>query len=94
MRRWALFAPLGALVVFTGYLGLRTGQPVSETEIITRAAEMYLAEAGAGATQTDCAGAPHPQARIVVVCHHPDGRSFTYVMGPRGQVVVGDGPQA
>ncbi len=94
MRRWALFGPLAALVVLTGYLGLRLGQPLGDTEIIERAAARYLAEAGSGAERTDCAATAHPEARLIVVCHHEDGRSFSYVMGDRGEVFERTGPQA
>lgn len=94
MRRWAIFAPLAALVVLTGYLGLRLGQPLGDAEIIERAAARYLAEAGAGAVLTDCAATPHPEARMIVVCRHADGRSFSYVMGDRGEVFEEAGPQA
>lgn len=89
-----LFAPLGALIVLTGYLGVRMGQPLGDTEIIERAAARYVAEAGDGAVRTDCAATAHPQARMIVVCHHPDGRSFSYVMGDRGEVFEAAGPQA
>ncbi|MFZ3581312.1 hypothetical protein ACOI1H_03955 [Loktanella sp. DJP18] len=94
MRRWAIFAPLAALIVLTGYLGLRLGQPLGDTEIIERAAARYLAEVGDGAARTDCAATAHPQARMIVVCHHADGRTFSYVMGDRGEVFERSGPQA
>ena len=94
MNRQALFLPLAALVVLTGYLGLRLGQPPSETEIIARYAARYVAEAGPGAQVTDCAAAPHPQARMVVVCHHSDGASYRYVVGARGGLIRSGGPSA
>lgn len=94
MRRWALFLPLAALVVLTGYLGLRLGQPLSETQIISRYAARYVAEAGAGAQVTDCAATPHPDARMIVVCHHADGATYSYVVGARGELFSREGPQA
>ena len=94
MRRWAIFAPLAALVVLTGYIGLRLGQPLDDTEIIARAAARYVAEVADGAALTDCAATAHPQARMIVICHHPDGRSYGYVMGDRGEVFEQTGPQA
>ncbi len=94
MTRRALFLPLAALVVLAGYLGLRLGQPMDETTIIDRAVARYLAEAGEAAAQTDCAATAHPQARLVVVCHHESGRSYSYVMTDRGQVFESEGPSA
>ena len=94
MNRMLLFMPLAALIALTGYLGLRLGQPLGDTEIIERAAARYVAEAGDGAVRTDCAATAHPQARMIVVCHHADGRSFSYVMGDRGEVFEAAGPQA
>ena len=92
--RPVLFLPLAALIVLTGYLGLRLGQPLDDTAIIERAAARYVAEAGQGAARTDCAATTHPQARMIVVCRHPDGRSYGYVMGDRGEVFEQTGPQA
>ena len=89
-----LFLPFAALVALTGYLGLRLGQPLGDTEIIERAAARYLAEAGAGAARTDCVATPHPQARMIVVCHHPEGGDYSYLMGDRGEIFTQTGPQA
>ena len=94
MTRWRLFLPLAALVALTGYLGLRLGQPLDDTAIIEQAAARYLAQAGAGAARTDCAATAHPEARMIVVCHHADGRSYSYVLGDRGEVFEQSGPQA
>ena len=94
MRRWTIFAPLAALILLTGYLGLRLGQPLTETEIIDRAAARYVAEVGSGAAPTDCAATTHPQARMIVICHHPDGDTRSYVMGDRGEILDQAGPQA
>lgn len=91
---WRWLLPLAALIALAGYLGLRLGQPLEETAIIERAAALYLAQAGAGAQRTDCAAAPHPQARMIVVCHHPDGRTFSFVMSARGAVIPQDGQAA
>jgi len=84
-----MFAPLGALIVLAGYLGYRLGQPVSETEIITHFAAIYVAEAGAGAAMTDCLAVAGQQdgVRLVVVCEHPGGEVYRYPAGPRGQLV-------
>jgi hypothetical protein len=94
MTRWRLFLPLAALVALVGYLGLRLGQPLDDAAIIEQAAARYLAEAGTGAQRTDCAATAYPDARMIVVCHATDGRSFSYVMGDRGEVFERSGPQA
>ena len=91
--RW-LFLPFAALVVLTGYLGLRLGQPLDDTAIIERAAARYVAEVGEGAARTDCAATAHPQARMIVVCHHPNGGTYSYVMGDRGEIYEQAGPLA
>lgn len=86
-RRW-LFAPVAALAVFAGYLGLHLGQPLSETDIITHFARVYVDAQGNGAAMTDCLATPSPRddVRLVVVCTHPTGEIFTYPSGPRGQL--------
>jgi hypothetical protein len=92
-----LFLPVGALVVLAGYLGLRLGTPMTETEIISHYAEIYVKSADAGATLTDCAATNHPDAmvRMVIVCSHPSGTVTTYLVGPRGQLITpSDGPSA
>lgn len=87
-----LFAPLAALVVFAGYLGLRLGQPVSETEIITDFAARYVVQVGDGAAMTDCLARPAtaPDIRLIVVCTHPSGAVYRYPSGPRGELRMGD----
>lgn len=86
-QRW-LFAPVAALVVFAGYLGLRMGQPLTETDLITHFARSYVETQGNGAALTDCLAMPsaHPDVRLIVVCSHPNGEIFTYPSGPRGQL--------
>ena len=86
-RRW-LFAPLAALALLAGYLGLQLGQPLSETEIIAHFAQIYVEEQGAGAALTDCLATPSPRddVRLIVVCSHPSGDVFAYPSGPRGQL--------
>ena len=89
-----IFAPLVVLIVLTGYLGLRLGQPLTDAQIIEHAAARYVADVGDGASRTDCAATSHPQARIIVVCHAADGRTYAYVMGDRGEILDGSAPQA
>lgn len=85
-RRW-IIAPIAALAVVAGYVGLRLGQPVSETDIITRYAQIYVLENGEAARMTDCVATPsqHPNVRLVVRCTHPDGTTHSYFAGPRGE---------
>jgi len=89
MKWGMLFLPLVALIAFAGYLGLRWGQPPSDTEIITRYAAAYLDSAPSGAAETDCAATPHPDEaiRMVVTCTHPFGLITTYYVGPRGEAL-------
>jgi hypothetical protein len=86
-RRW-LFAPIAALTVFAGYLGLQLGQPVTETEIINKFAAMYVAEQNGAAHVTDCIATPNlrTDVRLVVRCTHPDGTVHLYYSGPRGEL--------
>jgi hypothetical protein len=93
-RRW-LFAPVAALTVVAGYLGLQLGQPVTETEIITRYATLYVAEQGDGAQVTDCLAIPslRREVRLVVRCTHPNGTIHSYYTGPRGEPRLPDDPQ-
>ncbi len=86
--RWWMFAPFVVLIAMAGYLGLRLGQPISETDIITHFAAHYVAQNGAGAAMTDCFGAPSPRAdvRLVVICTHTDGTVFEFPTGPRGEL--------
>ena len=93
-HRW-LFAPIAAMTVAAGYLGLQMGQPVTETEIITRYAAHYVAEQGSGAQMIDCLAIPNQRrdVRLVVRCTHPDGRIHSYYAGPRGEPRLPDDPQ-
>lgn len=85
--RW-IFAPLAGLIVLAGYFGLRLGQPVSETDIITHYAQIYVADVGDGAALTDCLAttSPREDVRLIVICTHPEGAVFEYPAGPRGQL--------
>lgn len=89
MMRWVYFVPLVALVIFAGYLGLRSGDLPDETEIINRYAAAYLETAAEGAKATDCAASPHPDVaiRMVINCTHETGLTTTYFVGPRGEAV-------
>lgn len=86
-RRW-IIAPIAALAVVAGYLGLRLGQPVTETQIITSFATAYVEEQGAGAAMSDCLAVPdmRTDVRLVVRCAHPNGTVFSYYAGPRGEL--------
>jgi hypothetical protein len=94
MTRWPVFIPVAALTVFVAYLGLRLGEIPSETQIITQYAEGYVSVAGVGARLTDCAAAPHPSARMIILCHHNRGTTYRYIVGNRGQLIRNEGPSA
>ena len=89
MRRWIYFLPVAALVSFAGYLGLRSGDLPSDTDIINHYAAAYLAMAPEGALATDCAATPHadPAVRLVVSCSNSSGLTTTYFVGPRGEAL-------
>ncbi|MEL6640668.1 MAG: hypothetical protein AAFP98_05040 [Pseudomonadota bacterium] len=86
-RLW-LFAPFVGLLLFAGYLGLRLGQPLSETDIITQFAAHYVTQTGQGAAMTDCLAVPSnlEDVRLVVTCTHPDGTVYEFPSGPRGEL--------
>ncbi|MEL6571493.1 MAG: hypothetical protein AAFQ64_07540 [Pseudomonadota bacterium] len=88
LARWWLFAPFAVLLALTAYLGLRLGQPITETDIITHFAAHYVTQSGSGAAMTDCFGAPsnRPDVRLVVVCTSDDGTVFEFPSGPRGEL--------
>lgn len=92
---WWIFAPVGALVVLAGYLGLQMGQPVSDSEIISHFAAIYVAKTGNGAAMSDCYAVPAVQEhiRLIVTCTHPDGSVFVYPSGPLGDLRKIDAPQ-
>ncbi|MEY1555040.1 hypothetical protein AB3Y40_05345 [Yoonia sp. R2331] len=93
--RW-LHLPFAGLICLAAVLGWRTGQPVTETEIIDRYAAKYVATFGAGARLTDCvATAGHGDVRLVVRCQHSDGRQAVYPAGAKGQLLdMAGGPEA
>jgi hypothetical protein len=86
-RRW-LFAPVAALAVMAGYIGLQLGQPVTETAIIAKFANAFVVEQSDGATLSDCIATPDPRSdiRLVVRCTHPSGTIFSYYAGQRGDL--------
>ena len=88
MTHWWFFAPVAMFTVFAGYIALRFGQPVSETQIITHYAQLYVAEAGGAAQMQDCLAVPVAQVdvRLVVICTHPGGAVFRYPVDARGNL--------
>lgn len=97
MMRYAIFLPLAGLIAFAGYLGLQSGKPPSDSEVINRYAAAYLEAAPSGAAATDCAATPHPDEsiRMVITCAHPFGLTTTYFVGPRGEALPEPaGPEA
>lgn len=89
MKRGFFYLPVAALLVFAGYLGLKSGRMPDETEIINHYAAAYLQIAPNGASPADCAASPHPDpaVRLVVNCVHPLGLTTTYYVGPRGEAL-------
>ena len=97
MKRAVFFLPVAALLVFAGYLGVKSGQLPDETEIINRYTAAYLEIAPSGASRTDCATSPHPDpnVRLVINCVHPSGLTTTYYVGPHGAALPEPaGPEA
>ncbi len=92
MTRLYYFLPLGGLVVFAGYVGLRAGDVPGETEIINRYASTYVDTLKDGAAVTDCAATSHPNGavRMVITCTHPSGIVTNYYVGPRGNTIPAD----
>ena len=81
MPRWMLFVPVMALVAAVAGIGLMVGGRsvgTTETEVIERFAVRYLAEAGAGATRSDCAARPAQSEGLwlVVACDLRGGARF------------------
>ena len=92
-KRW-IIAPIAALAIVAGYLGLQLGQPVTETDIINRYAALYVQEQGGSAKVTDCVATPsqRSEVRLVVRCTDPDGTIHSYFAGPRGEPRTPDDP--
>lgn len=86
-RRW-IIAPIAALAIVAGYLGLQLGQPVTETQIITQFAQAYVDDHGDGADVSDCLAVPdlRTDVRLVVRCTHPSGIIYSFFAGQRGQL--------
>ena len=84
---WWLIAPFVALLLLAAYMGLRMGETVSDTEIVTHFAAHYVTQTGNGAAVTDCVARPSAQedVRLIVVCTHPDGSVLEYPSGPKGE---------
>ena len=83
MPRWLWWAPLGLLTLGAAVMGLRLGwiaATITETDVITRFSQTYLADHGAAAEVTDCYATPGQDLRgiwIVVRCQ-PFGGEGTY----------------
>lgn len=88
MKRELSFLSLLGIAGIAAILGWRMGQPVTETDIISRYAADYVETHGAGAKLTDCVATPGTgDVRLVVRCSHPDGRRAVYPAGPRGELL-------
>jgi hypothetical protein len=78
MPRWLLWTPVMALTAATAVFGLRAGWHVatlSESDVINRAAQDYLA-GGQGRSAVDCIAVPARQSAvwITVICS-PQGQT-------------------
>ena len=73
MPRWLFFVPIAGLTAFAAYLGLQAGSLPTETQIISRYANIYVANAGGEAARTDCSASPHPEeaVRMIIRCGRP-----------------------
>jgi len=72
--------------LFALWIGLRS-QPLGETAIILRAADIYVAETGGQATH--CFARPSPLAGVslIVTCAPPEGEPWYYPADARGRFV-------
>ncbi len=87
-RRW-LFLPLVALVLGTGWIGLRTGGQVArldEGAVIQAVAERYAADTGGALT--DCVARPGAagESWLRVDCNRPGAEGVTYLVGRFGRI--------
>ena len=93
-RRAALLfgAAFCALAMVLGSLwGRLAATPLRETEAINRWAAVYVAEAGAGASVSDCAARPSASAGVWMIlrCVAPGAETSprVYVIGPDGALM-------
>lgn len=84
--RWIMTAVL-VLAVPAAYVGLRLGQPVTETEAIVFYATQYTQATGRPAS--DCSAIPsrRDDVWIEVICIGPDLTGMNYLVGDRGQQI-------
>jgi hypothetical protein len=92
MPRWLLALPLVALVLAGGAFALLLGgraATTTETEVIERVADLYLAQGSAEAARTDCAARPaqSPELWLVVICARASGEGRQYFIDRFGRVV-------
>jgi hypothetical protein len=107
-RNWWLWAPLAVLCALAALLGLRYGIQVAsltETDVINRFADRYLADraaagTGAGAARTDCMAypaAPEDHGIWLIVSCGPTpydaARQYEYAVSRSGRLVQARGPE-
>lgn len=91
-----IWLPVVLIIGLAAIAGYRMGQPMSETELISIAARIYLKEAPAGALATDCVAMPMAgKTGVRVTCRHSDKSEFSYNVSPHGEIFLNtlSGPQ-
>lgn len=86
MSRRVWFLPVAILIALAAYLGLRSGQPLTETEAITFYAGQYVNDFAG--TRDHCAATPSQRDGIwiEVVCIAPDKMGVIYLVAPNGRL--------
>ncbi len=91
MPRWMFFAPVIALVMAAGVIGLSLGRKAlrgTETDVIVKIAARYVAEVGGRARPTDCTARPAASDGLwlVVSCAVPGQGGQEYFIDRFGAV--------
>ena len=94
MPRWLWWAPFALVTVICALIAFRTGwiaATLTETDMIGRVAERYVAEEGGDAEVTDCTAVPgtEPAVWLEVRC----GAGRAYAVDRLGRLITpGPGP--
>ncbi|MFK7938935.1 MAG: hypothetical protein AB8B82_06120 [Roseovarius sp.] len=92
MPRWVFIGPLMAVMVAGIALALLLGWRVAtttETAVIEKVADLYVADAGDSAARTDCAARPAASDGLwlVVTCAAHTGQGVDYFVDRYGRIV-------